>query len=86
MGVRLYLNERLVGEGRLIELVEGNRMQNGFNSPGEIKIEMTTQLSSKVADTVLIDNGTKYKIDLDDIFDYSIGSVIRGNIYNKRKL
>lgn len=86
MNVKLYYNDELVGEGIVIQLVEGKKMATGFNSPGEIQIQMTIQLSSKKVNNIIIDNDVVYKIDLDDIFDYNIGSIITGDIYRKRKL
>ncbi|WP_234117535.1 hypothetical protein [Clostridium hydrogenum] len=86
MNVKLYLNGQLVGEGRIINLVEEQRMPSKLKFPGKVIIKMTTQLNSKIANSIIIDNDISYNIDLDDIFDYSIGSEISGDIYSKRKL
>ena len=85
MDVKLYLNEEVIGEGSVLELVEGYKGATGYNVPGKIKIEMKTKLSSKLANSINVDNNITYKIKLDIVRDFNVGSVITGKISNKQE-
>lgn len=86
MNIKLYLNSKLVGDGKCIEIVEGRMMKNKYKQPSRIKIQLTSELEGRIANRIIIDNKVQYSIELDENLSYYKGDVINGDIYNKQNL